>query len=252
MLRAMVGGTRRDSGRRRILRNLAVAVLVAVSATLVVGVVISSRNEATLARRSARGYTPPSLTPPSPAALPVVAVIGDDTTSSAAPGIGAVERWTALLEREADVDVKTYASAGAGYVSRGSDGRTFLNQASRIPANASVVVIFGGIGDLNATELAVSRAASQTISAVQTRAPKARLAVVAPVTDRGGLTEDVTALRTTLKNAAGAFDMTVTDPIQQAWLNGSPDDGSDLTAADQRTLAQRFDTVVSRLLPTSG
>lgn len=251
MLNAVAAGSRRGTGRRRALRNVLVAVLVIAAVVLVVGVVQKTRDEARLATLSSRQYTPPPMTTPSPAPLPVVAVIGDDTTSQAASGVTAAQRWTSLLGADADVQVRTFASAGAGYATRGSDGRTFLDQASRVPEDAAVVVVFGGISDLGESELRLSRAASQTISAIQTRAPDARIAIVGPVTDDGAPTVDVTELRTTLQNAAGAFDLSITDPIQQAWLNGSPNDASDLAAADQRTLAQRFATVVTRLLPAT-
>lgn len=251
MLHDVGAGSRRGAGRRRLLRNIAVVVLIVVAAGLVSVTVVRMRAEAAVASRASDEYTPPPLTGPTASALPVVAVIGDGSTSGAARGVDAAERWTSLLAGAAKVQVRTYASDGGGYVSSGSDGRTFLQQAARVPVDADVVVIFGGISDVGLSELRVSRAASQTISAVQSRAPRAKIAVVGPVIDDGAPADSVTLLRTTLQNAAGAFELSFVDPIQQAWLNGSPDDASDLGADDQRTLAARLQTVVEKQLPQS-
>lgn len=249
MLFAVRAGSRRGISRRRVLRNVAVVLLVALAGVLVAVVVTKARDESAAASQASADYTPPPLTRPTASALPIVAVIGDGSTGQAASGVGTAQRWPSILAADAKVQVRTYASAGAGYTVRGDDGRTFLQEAARIPVNADVVVIFGGVADLGTAELRLSRAASQTISAVQSRAPDAKIAVVGPVTDDGQIAEDVTQLRTTLQNAAGAFGLSFVDPIQQAWLNGSPNGPSDLGADDQRTLAARLETVVEGQLP---
>ncbi|MFD1720162.1 GDSL-type esterase/lipase family protein [Amnibacterium endophyticum] len=247
----MGAGTRRGTGRRRILRNTVVAVLVVVALALVTVTVMRMRAEGADADVESRQYTPPPLTRPTASALPLVAVIGDGTTTQSAPGVGAAQRWTSLLATDADVQVRTFASAGAGYLAEGADGRTFLEEASRVPQDSDLVVIFGGIADVGASQLRVSRAASQTISAVQTRAPRAKIAVIGPVTDDDAPADAVTQLRTTLQNASGAFGLSFVDPIQQAWLNGSPNSPGDLDAGDERTLAARLQTVVVSQLPQS-
>ncbi|RIX26081.1 SGNH/GDSL hydrolase family protein [Amnibacterium setariae] len=236
-------------------RRVALVVLVVVVALIAVaaaaGAVIKTRDDARAAQRSAAEYTPPPLTDPTPAARPIVAVVGDDSTSAAGPGVSQSERWTARVAAQQDVDVQTFASAGSSYLSKGSDGRTLAAQAARVPRNAAVVFVFGGARDATATPLRVSRAASQTISTVQARAPQAVVVLVGPVLSGGTDALTVADLRTNLQNVAGAFQIRFVDPVQQAWLNSTPSSGSRLTESDEQVLAARFGTIVAQLLPAN-
>ncbi|WP_345481883.1 hypothetical protein [Amnibacterium soli] len=244
----MAGGGVRSSGRR-VARVLLVALVVIIAVAAAAGAVVKTREDARSAQRSAAQYTPPALTDPTPAARPIVAVVGDDSTSAAAPGVTQAQRWTSRVASTQDVDVQTFASAGASFLVKGADGRTLAAQAARVPTNAAVVIVFGGARDATASSLRVSRAASQTLSAVQARAPRAVIVLVGPVLSGGTDALTVAGLRTNLQNVAGAFQVRFVDPVQQAWLNSTPSSGTRLNAADQQVLAARFGTVVAQALP---
>lgn len=247
LLRMAAGGV--SNGRRRaaVLAIVVLAVLVAVAA--VAGAVVKSRTDARAARSAAAEYSAPVLKDPAPAPRPIVAVVGDDSTSAAAQGVTAAQRWTARVASAQKVDVQTFASAGASYLVKGTDGRTLVAQAARVPQDAAVVVVFGGARDATAPPLRVSRAASQTISTVQARAPKAVVVLVAPVLSGGADATSITALRTNLQNVAGSFQIRFVDPVQQAWLDTAPASGSSLAASDEQVLGDRFGTVIAQLLP---
>lgn len=236
-------------GRRRILRDVGVALVVLLGVAAVAGVAVKTRADSAEAVQEAREYTPPPLSTPPPPALPLVVVIGDDTTSRAADGVAAAQRWPALLGQRADVQVRTFASTGAGYLADGSDGRTFLEQARRIPRDADVVVIFGGLADVAAAQSQFSRAVAQTISEAQSRAPEAQVAVVGPVSTGTDSPQAVTDMRLILQNQVGQFGKQFIDPIQRAWLNGVYASGTDLDRPEESAIADQMVVITRQLLP---
>lgn len=235
--------------RRRIARVVGVVAVLLLGAALVGAVFVKTGAETSAAVRDSERYDPPQVSTPPPPPLPLVAVIGDDTTAVSAPGVTAAQRWPELLGSREDVEVRTFASAGAGYLTKGSDGRSFLEQARRIPKDTDVVIVFGGIADVDASQSGLSRAIARTISTAQSRAPDSEIAVVGPVSSADSSSQAATDLRLVLQNQVGQFGQQFIDPVQRAWLSGVYESGRDLGREEESAIADQMVVVTSKLLP---
>ncbi|WP_375387201.1 hypothetical protein [uncultured Amnibacterium sp.] len=244
-------GARERIGREGI--GIAVLVVLAlVCAALITAVVLKTRDDAAIAAAEAAAYTPPALPTPEPAATgPSVVVIGDGTTTQAASGVAAAQRWTGVLEAALGGTVTTDAAAGMGYAAKSDAGVTFVTAAAKVPADTDVVVFFGGAADEDVATLSVARAATQAYAAAKQQAPDAEIVVIGPAISGGVGTATLTSLRATLKSSAAIAKATWIDPMREGWLPASAqqaDSATDLTAADERTLATKVQAVVQKAI----
>lgn len=225
-------------------------VLALICAGLITAVVLKTQKDAATAAAEAANYIPPPLSTPTPDPTgPVVAVIGDAGVSQAASSVSAGQRWTSVLESGLDGQVSTIASAGMGYASKGGSGQTFVQAAAKAPANADVVVFFGGAADSQVSALSVAKAVTDAISAAKQRAPEAKVVVVGPAFSGGLSPADLTTLRNTERNAASIAKVTWVDPIEEKWLSTSArsaESASALSASDEKALATKMQAVVEK------
>lgn len=225
-------------------------VLALICAGLITAVVIKTRDDAAVAAREAANYTPPPLSNPTPESTgPVVAVIGDAGVSQAASGVSADQRWTSVLESALGGQVSTIASAGMGYAAKDGSGQTFVQAAAKVPANADVVVFFGGAADSQVSALSVAKAVTDAISAATRQAPEAKIVVVGPAFSAGMSSADLTALRHRERNAATIAKATWVDPFEEQWLSSSArsaESASALSASDEKALATKVQAVVEK------
>lgn len=233
------------------------AVVVAVLAVGAVGsigvVAVQDARQVAAQRSGSAAYTPPPIASPRPSPLPVIAVIGDSAASQSVSGVGASERWPARVAAARQVRVAVFANGSAGYTVPGSDGRTFLDQTSRIPRDAALVMFVGGGADAGAQPLDLIRAASSAISDAKKRAPTASVVVVGPIVAAGATSSELENIDNTLQSAASIGEATFADPLGEQWLGGStPVTGSKLTAADERRIAARLETITQQVLTGNG
>lgn len=203
---------------------VALAVLAVLCIALVAAVIVKTRNDAAIAAKEAAAYTPPPPSTPSAspsAALPVVSVVGDQYTTGTKADSGAKSEWPALLATALNAQVKTYAAAGAGFVTKGSGGATLVTEASKVDPASTVVVLFGGTNDQPVSSLTVASAATNAIKAAHTRAPKAKIVVVGPASGQATPPQSLTAIRDTLRVAANVQKAKWVDPISGGWLSSS-------------------------------
>jgi hypothetical protein len=226
-------------------------VLALVCAGLITTVVIKTRHDAVIAASEAARYTPPPLMTPGPLQSgPVVAVIGDGSTTSARPGVGASRRWTALLESSLHGTVSTVASGGMGYAAKSTSGDTFVQAAGAVPSDAKVVIFFGGAADSNIASLSLAKAATDAFAAAKERAPHAKILVVGPAIASGVGSTDLSAIRNTLRSAAAVVKATWVDPMDKKWLPAAKQTAApaDLTVSDEKALASRMQDAVKKAL----
>lgn len=213
--------------------------------------VVSAQSDRRITTEQARAsrFTPPAISSPQPSPLPLVAIIGDGSVNQSARGVDAGSRWPAQIAGSQQVRTSLFANSAAGYTTAGSDGRNFVDQASRIPRDATLVIISGGSVDRRADAVMLVRAASNAIAAAKKRAPSASVLVVGCFVLDGGTTVDAQAVNSTLQTAATISNATFVDPIEEQWLeNGVVTVASDLTGPDERRIAGRLETTTRGLL----
>lgn len=226
-------------------------VLALICGGLITAVVLKTQRDSAIAAQEAADYTPPPLATPEPTSTgPVVAVIGDGTTSAAESGVTSAERWTTVLAKSLDGTVDADASSGMGYAVKGKSDTTFVTAAAKIPSNADVVVFFGGAADANVSSLSLAKAATDAFSTASEQAPDAKMIVVGPAVADGVSIADLTTLRNTLRSSAGIAKATWIDPIDKDWLSTAKQAGKPtaLTVADEKTLASKMEVAVAAAL----
>jgi hypothetical protein len=226
-------------------------VLALVCAGLITAVVIKTRNDVAIAAREAANYTPPPLVTPEPTKTgPVIAVIGDGSTSTAGAGVTAKQRWTSLLESSLGGTVNIDATSGMGYAAKSKSGDTFVQKASKVPSNAKVVVFFGGAADSNIASLSLAKAATDACATAKKQAPDAKVLVVGPAISSGVGTNELTAIRDTLRSAAAVVEARWVDPIDKGWLPARRQSSSpgDLFASDEKAIASKMQDAVKKAL----
>lgn len=251
------------SSARRVLRSanrfqlVGAGLLVLLVALCFIGVravLVQSDQEAIESRRQIAAYTPPPLpVPTADVAGSVVALIGDETVARAAASVSPGERWPAVLEQEADVEIAASTSVGAGFVERGRSGR-FSELAEDVPLGADVVMFFGGVADASEDPVDVAKALETAVDVARERAPAARIVIVGPVMQGGADEIEFSRLRSTLQSGAAASRATSVDPYAAEWLqlpgrrSASTDD---LTVADERSIATSARALLGTLLSGS-
>jgi acyl-CoA thioesterase I len=156
-----------------------------------------------------------------------------------------------VLETALKGTVATEGAANMGYAAKSAAGETFVTVAAKVPADADVVVFFGGAADQDIATLSLAKAATDAYAAVQKQAPDAKIVVIGPAITGGVDDATLTTLRTTLKNSAAIAKATWVDPIDEKWLGASAQASSsatDLTVANEKTLATKVQAAVEKAL----
>ena len=221
----------------------------ALASVIAVGLVLAkTRADDAVAQRQAAAYTPPPIATASPL-LGSVAIIGDESVSRSASGVPSGKRWPALAQASLGTNVTTLAAPGSGYVKRGEGQRTFVERAAEIPEDAQVVVFMGGSNDAGVSSAALAHAATTAFSAVNERAPNARIVVIGPVAAGPATYDELFTVTRALEASAAVAHARWVDPIAADWL---PDSSSvalgALSAADERALASRAQALLDPLI----
>ena len=230
----------------------AVAVIAAVALFLIpVALLLAQRDrDAAVAARQADAYTPPPVAAAGSTPRrtgPVIAVVGDESVISAAPGVTTAQRWPALVGTSLDSTVDLLGVTNGGYATTGDDGVTFLNAAANIASDTDVVLFVGGANDAGISPAALSRAANNAAAAAADRAPGVSVAIVGPVVTDGASPARLAAVRAVLADAASSTGVRWYDPIAAGWLPAPRASASALTAADEKLLATRLAALAKRL-----
>lgn len=239
-------GPARFRERRELVGVAVLVALAVVCAGLIVAVVLKTQADAAAAAREAAAYTPPPLTSTSSAASgPSLAVVADEAATRSASGVSAAGRWPRLLADAVSGEVDLRAGTGAGYTASGDGGTSFVDAAKRIPAQTDVVLFVGGAADADASSLTLARAATEAFSEASQQAPGAVVVAVGPLFRPEGVGEQAfTELRATLRSSARIAGVRWVDPVSSGWLP-TVSSASDLTSADERTVARRMRTLVA-------
>lgn len=123
-----------------------------------------------------------------------ISFIGDSFTSGYGLTNPTTERWSKLVADAAGaVEVNTGVPS-SGYVNQGSGGNSkFSTQATLIATDSTSVIMCGGINDapLGQTDAQMSTAVNAAITAIQTRAPLAKIFVISPMWHAGQPSADL-------------------------------------------------------------
>lgn len=196
------------------------------------------------------GITATVATPaPAPPPATVLVTIGDSFTASDWTG---PDGWPVQVARGSGAQLVNVAHGGAGYVN--ANDSTFTYQAAALlPADASVVVVWGGYNDRAQVLPIVAWQARATYAAVRRLAPDAQLVVIGPQWPDANPSPVILAMRDVVHQAAAEYGATWVDPIAERWLAGHPEligpDGIHPNSGPaQSYLAQRIGpTVVAAL-----
>lgn len=203
-------GTRSRRVQRQWQRNVALAALiVAVIALVAYTLTRGSVSAAQLAANSrVDAKAKLAMTPPTEAALPQVAFLGDSYTE----GDGATspsKRWSTLLSASRHWDERNFGHAGSGYINPGLTGDGQGSYSSRIGNLAAtvptIVIVAGGQNDASVSG-DVSTAVANTFAALRKQLPKARIIAVGPTWPGSSPPQRITDVDAAVAAAAKAND----------------------------------------------
>jgi lysophospholipase L1-like esterase len=166
------------------------------------------------------------LTPP---AAKVIAIVGDSYTAGTPEGGLGKASWAALAIKEllrngVNLDSQIAATAGSGYVNPGMPAGETLGDDVRqaLRKDDDLVVIFGGLNDLEVSPETESKAVEQTLSDLRNRAPTAKVVVIGPAWPNADAPPELLAVRDTLRDNAAQINATFVDPIADRWFVDDP------------------------------
>ena len=151
------------------------------------------------------------------AAAPTVAVIAPRTLLGATT---TTERWPWRIAQRTTARIDRLT--GTGYLAP-SSASSFATIAAGVPSDSSAVVFVTGTAEAGASTLAMLRGATSALSAAATRAPKAQLIVVRPVSDGTESYAEVERLGADLRAAAKIAGARYVDPTDPATTTGVAD-----------------------------
>lgn len=179
--------------------------------------------------------------------------MGDSlSTGAMTPG----DPWTTdaqrLLESEGrDVLFVNAAENGAGYLARGENGDTFLDEIDQVVSRrAQIVLLFGSDNDLGLSDL--EPAVEAALHRVRELAPGAKVIVVGPPAPPAQRVQQIEGIRDQLQTAARRLGVGFVDPLALGWFQraSAADVGPD--AEHPNTAGERYlaDQIVAILAPT--
>jgi hypothetical protein len=199
--------------------------------------------------------SPPAEPSPTAADTPVLAFYGDRYTSGAPQGGLGPAGWPAIVsERLGAQATVPHALIDAGYVATSTfGGITFEVLATQLPEpDADVTVVFGSRNDFEASQQAITAAATRTFDAIRANAPDTELLVIGPAWTDAAVPPEIPPVRDAVRQAALAVGATFVDPLNAGWFfDGVGLIGSDLrspTDAGHRYLADQIEPFVRDLL----
>lgn len=228
--------------------TVVIVVVALVCAALATAVVVKTRHDAAIATSEAAGYRPGPLGTERAPSGPVIAIIGDDATSSARPGVKTRQRWFSLLASSLGGATDVQAARGMGYATRSETGNTFERAARTLPADATIVLFFGGAADKDVGSVPLAKAATNAFSLARKQAPDARILVVGPATSGGVSATRLASIRGTLHAAARLAGASWVDPFDEKWLPSPTRPVGALSAVDEKTLAMKMEDAVMKAL----
>ena len=169
---------------------------------------------------------------------PVVVAIGDSIM--AGHGLDVDQTWVALLARKDGWRFTNLASDGSGFVTVGTNGDTFSDQAKVAESlNPDVVIFSGSSNDLGVSEATLDRATAAMVGQFHRALPNTSIIAVSAIWGDTALPSQMRVIDAEVDNAttkAGGLFLDIGQP-----LFGRSDlmqsDGVHPTAAGQRVLA---------------
>jgi lysophospholipase L1-like esterase len=154
-----------------------------------------------------------------------VAVIGDSYTAGSAEGGNGWANWASRLVADLQpttrIELSKVATGGIGYLSTGTAGITFLDEAKRaVTPDVKVVIVLGSRNDLGQPG-DVGAAATSVYDIVRAQAPAAKLIIVGPPWINEDVPAGITAARDDIRAAAQRAGATFVDPIADRWFFGA-------------------------------
>ncbi|WP_085482569.1 SGNH/GDSL hydrolase family protein [Agreia pratensis] len=186
---------------------------------------------------------------------PLVVFIGNSFTSGSAMDTGGIARYPSLLSAQLGFPYMTLTADGAGYASAGTESRTFLALAKKVPQNAAVVVVLGSDDDADNTAAQIRAGAAETYARIHEQAPGAVILAVASPWGQTPPPKGITTARDAVRDAALQDGNAFIDTITDKWLVAGPagqvgSDGVHPTDVGHAEMARYLAPVISQLLPS--
>lgn len=207
-------------------------------------------------------YYDQNVATPRPLAKPLqMSVIGDSYTGGSneggdpsGPNNWVVAATAKLNADDAPVLGAGYGIGGSGYVSRGPNGKIFVDLVPEtLTVNTDVAVFFGSINDKLQPIGVVATAVDKTFASAKTAAPQAKFLVIGPAWVDSDVPADILAIRDTVSQAADKFGFTFVDPIAERWFFDNPEligaDGIHPTDAGHLYMAEKIAPHLKAVIP---
>ncbi|WP_078714062.1 SGNH/GDSL hydrolase family protein [Agreia bicolorata] len=186
---------------------------------------------------------------------PLVVFIGNSFTGGSAMDSGGIARFPSLLSAKLEFPYMTLTADGAGYASAGTESRTFVTLAKKVPKNAAVVVVLGSDDDADNTAADIRAGAAETYANIHDQAPGAVILAVASPCGQSPAPKGITTARNAVRDAAQQDGNAFVDTIADKWLVAGPTgqvgaDGVHPTNIGHAEMAKYLAPVLNRLLPS--
>jgi lysophospholipase L1-like esterase len=251
-------GTRSRRVQRQWLRNVALAALTVAVIALVAYTLnrgsVSAAQLAANSRVDAKAQL--AMTPPTEAALPQVAFLGDSYTGGSNMNIsGTASLYSTLLAAQFHFSVDNFGVGGTGFVAPGQTNQPFGVRVPDVVAlQPDVVVVEGGHNDGTYPEAQVQAAARDVLSRLHAGLPKAKIIVIGPIWPSGDVPQIERNLDGDLRQLAASVGARFVDPIADGWFSepytkliGS--DGTHPTDAGHARIAHLLEPVFAATVP---
>jgi acyl-CoA thioesterase I len=187
-----------------------------------------------------------------------VVVIGDSLST----GLGTSPRqaWPKLLQSvhlpdKRAVEITNAAENGSGYLAIGEEGDTFgMEVQAAVTPEADVIIFFGSDNDMGADPDELRAAVESTLVAASSRAPKATLVAIGPMSGSDVPDQVLAEVRGSDASAAQNSGVEFIDPVADQWLSGRADvllgpDGEHPSVKGQEFLRDKIKQIVSAAAP---
>lgn len=155
---------------------------------------------------------------PTASAAPVVAVIAPKTLLGTTTS---TQRWPWRIAQQTPARIDRLT--GTDYLDP-SSASSFAKVAAGVPTDSAAVVFVSGTVEAGAPSLTLLRGATRALSVAATRAPRAELIVVGPVSDGSASYADIDRLSVDLQAAAKIAGARYVDPTSPATVTGVADE----------------------------
>jgi hypothetical protein len=182
---------------------------------------------------------------PPPDGLVRVSVIGDSYSAGSDNAVV----WPTLIASGSPLSISVVAVPDASYAGDAGQSGRFAEQIDKaLASKPSVIVVFGGLGDVGEPDGQITQSAIDLFAELIRRAPTTKLVVIGPIWHTQPVPDDFTAIDVDLEKAARITHTTYISLIQKDWLvaDGLMQGDTAPTDEGQAVLARQLNPILQQ------